>query len=155
MNILIIGGGLRGCAAARAAARRGAQVTMLESRQHAAYRSDPRGLCGKGSFCRPQSLYLLRIAADRHSGGYVLNLQAVWAAYASANDAHCHLHALWTKYHRLPQADRRGLPSQRPAHPHLPYHRFANAAVLAFLAYPITKVRVLQHALLLLKLPTF
>ena len=34
MNILSIGGGLRGCAAARAAARRGAQVTMLESRQH-------------------------------------------------------------------------------------------------------------------------
>ena len=34
MKVLIIGGGLRGCVAARAAARRGAQVTMLESRQH-------------------------------------------------------------------------------------------------------------------------
>jgi len=33
MNVLVIGGGLRGCVAARAAARRGAQVTMLESRQ--------------------------------------------------------------------------------------------------------------------------
>jgi len=33
MKILIIGGGLRGCAAARAASRLGAQVTLLESRQ--------------------------------------------------------------------------------------------------------------------------
>ena len=40
--------------------------------------------------------------------------------------------ALWSEHHRLPQADRRGLPSQRTAHAYIPHHLTANAAVLAF-----------------------